>query len=78
VQDALCARDAEVAFEVTVAVPGQSGDPLAFADAEPVECVHELLGAPGEIGVGIAVDSSRALMGDDLHVREVTGGVPEE
>ncbi len=77
-QDAPCARDAEVALQVPVAVPGQRRDPLAVADAHTVECVHELLAAPGEMRIGMPVDAGCALMGDDLHVRKVTGSVPEE
>jgi hypothetical protein len=68
------ARHREVALEVAVVVPRQGGDPLPGRDAERVERVHQLLGAPGELGVGVAMNAARDLA-DDLGMGEMDSRV---
>jgi hypothetical protein len=56
VQDQPRGRNAEVGFQVLVGVPGESGDPVATLQAQLPKGYGQLLGAPDEVGVGVAVE----------------------
>ncbi len=77
VQDPATARDGQVRLEVPGAVPGQGGDPLAAADAQPVERPHQLLAPRPDVGVGRAVDPAVGGPRHHLGVGGVAGDVAQ-
>ncbi len=73
VQHRADAGNAEIELEMAVGVPGDGADPVAELDAQALQRLGYLLGAPGRILVAVAVD--RALDGarDDLDLGIVGG-----
>ena len=78
VQHEPAARDAEVALHVLVVVPAERGDAVAALEAEALQRDRELLRAPREVAVAVAVEALVGEPGDDLLVAEVRLGAAEQ
>src|SRR5262249_9370550 len=72
------ARNAEVALEMRVVVPAQRRDAVAALEPEPLERDRELLRAPRQIAVRVAVEGPVRKPCHDLLVAEVRLGAPEQ
>ena len=79
VQHEAAARDAEVALMVLVVVPAERRDAVAALEPEALQRDRELLRAPRQVAVAVAVEALVGEPGDDLLVagstsRRAAGG----
>ena len=78
VEDEAAGRDAEVRLDVLVVVPAERRDAVAALEAERLEPHGERAGAPGHLGVGVAVEALVGQARDDLGAPEVRLGAPQQ
>ena len=72
VQREPAARDPEVALHVLVVVPAERRNAVAALEAESLQRDRELLRAPRQVAVAVAVEALVGEAGDDLLVRRST------
>ena len=68
VQHGAEAGDAEIELEMAVGVPGNGADPVAELDAQALQRLGQLLGAPGGVLVAVAMDRALDRARDDLDI----------
>ena len=68
VQHGTNARNPVIAFQMTVAVPGQGCDPVTQIDAQPAQGLGQLLGAMIGVIIGISMDRALHAARNDFHI----------
>jgi hypothetical protein len=74
VQHGADAGDAEIELEVAIGVPGDGAHRIAELDAQPLQRLGHLLGAPQRVPVAVAVHRPLDRARDDLDVGVVPPG----
>ena len=78
VQHAACPADAEIQFQVAIAVPRQRRHPVALSQLARVQRVGHLSRPGGRVFPGVTVDVALDPAGDDLPIGMVALGVHDQ